>query len=292
MNGDEVLVKYFNFRHEPSCGSRCVDLGRIFSAPNTSYPPYPEKLPPVYQEVTAGRRIDELHLVYVDSGSGWYANESGDRFRVAAGTVLLLYPNYYHAYAPDADRGWSEYWVGCTGSYPDWLIKENAFANKNSLTRVGFCQGLGNDFRQLCALADSKHPPAIKSQLLGGAINRLLGRMLVLQNRSSSAEMANGRTAQKLIEYLDSRIEADIDMLELREMAGMRYDKLSRIFQNAIGMTPHQYYLDKKIKSAVNLLRSGLSVKETSRRLCFESPYYFSRIFKKKTGASPLQYKR
>ena len=288
---DSVLVKYFNFKREPSCGSRCVDLGRIFSAPNTPYPPYPEKLPNVYKEVVVGRRLDELHLVYVDSGSGWYTNDAGDRFKITAGTALLLYPNFYHAYAPDADNGWSEYWVGCTGSYPDWLIKEDAFRNKNSLTRVGMYQGLGDDFRQLCALAASNHPGAIKSQLLGGSINRLLGRMLVLQSRPS-AEPGAGRTVRGLIEYLESRVEADVDMQRLPEMAGMRYDRLSRLFQDATGMTPHQYYLDKKISAAMEYLRSGLSVKETAYRLCFESPYYFSRIFKKKTGKSPLEYKQ
>lgn len=290
-DGDNVLVKYFNFKREPANGSRCVDLGRIFSEPNTPYPPYPDKLPYVYQEVVVGRRLDELHLVYIDSGSGWYTNDAGDRFRITAGTALLLYPNFYHAYAPDSANGWSEYWVGCTGSYPDWLIKEDAFRNKNSLTRIGMFQGLGDDFRQLCALAASAHPEAVKSQLLGGSINRLLGRMLVLQNRPLGTDESAGRAVREVIGFLESRVESDVDMRVLPEMAGMRYDRLCRLFQDATGMTPHQYYLDRKINAAVTLLRSGLSVKETAYRLCFESPYYFSRIFKKKTGKSPLEYK-
>jgi AraC-like DNA-binding protein len=57
-------------------------------------------------------------------------------------------------------------------------------------------------------------------------------------------------------------------------------------------MTPHQYYLDRKIRVAAALLRSGLSVKETAYRLSVDSPYYFSRLFKKKTGGSPLEYKQ
>ncbi len=293
LNDVNALVKYFNFKREPTSGSRCIDMGRIHSAPNTQYPPYPDKLPYVYQEVVVGRRLDELHLVYIDSGSGWYTNDQGDRFRITPGTVLLLYPNVYHSYKPDSEVGWSEYWVGCNGSYPNWLVKEDAFKDKkNSVFKPGRYDGLRDDFLQLCHLSLSKHSPAIKSQLLGGLINRLLGRMLVIQNTCPVFE-DDGLTkvVEKITSYLDANIETDIDMSELPVIAGMRYDRLSPLFQQATGMTPHQYYLDKKIHKAISLLRSGLSVKETSYRLCFDSPYYFSRIFKKKTGESPATFK-
>lgn len=294
MTDDDLasLVKYFQFKRDPGCGTRCIDMGRIFSAPNTSYPPYPEKLPHVYQEVTVGRKLDELHLVYIDSGSGWYRNDLGESFRIVPGTALLLSPNAYHSYAPDPDSGWSEYWVGCDGAYPEWLLSEKAFPHTNTLTRIGCVQGLSQDFVQLCRLARSRHAPDIKSQLLGGLINCLLGRLIVLQNSPVNRLAHAEQTAlDAVVAYLDARVESDVDMSELPAMAGMRYDRLSRLFQDKTGMTPHQYYLDRKIKAAVEFLRSGLSVKETSYRLCFESPYYFSRLFKKKTGAPPQSYK-
>lgn len=292
----DALVKYYTYSarsREPSCGSRCIDLGRVHSQPHGRYPPYPEKLPFEYQKVTVGRQLDELHLVYIDSGTGWYTNDSGVSFRITAGTALLLYPNAYHSYAPDAASGWSEYWVGCDGSYPRWLIQEDAFSIKNSLVRLGPGPGIRDDLRQICLLAASDQQPEIKTQLLGGAINRLLGRILVLQNRPGRVqEEAFAAAVETAQAYLDAQIEADADMRELPKITGMRYDRLSRLFQQATGMTPHQYYLQKKIDAAIRLLRSGLSVKETAFRLCFDSPYYFSRLFKKKTGVSPQEFKK
>lgn len=288
----DALVKYYNFKREPTCGSRCIDLGRVFVEPNSSYPPYPEKLPEVYKEVVVGRQLDELHLVYVDSGYGWYKNDAGESYRVTPGTVMLLYPKFYHSYSPDPNHGWSEYWVGCDGAYPKWLIKEDAFRQKNHPTRVGRFLSLGDDFNQLCLLATGRHSPAIKSQLLGGIINRLFGRLLVLQNTPQGRiETAENDAVETIIAHLEAHVESNIDMGALPSMANMRYDKLSRLFQETTGMTPHQYYLDRKIKAAIELLRSGMSVKETSYRLCFDTPYYFSRLFKKKTGKSPQSFK-
>lgn len=287
-----ALVKYFNYKREPSSGVRCIDMGRVFSRPHTSYPPYPEKLPYVYQEVVDGRRLNELHLVYIDSGYGWYKNDAGEQYRIVPGTAILLYPNVHHSYAPDPERGWSEFWVGCDGSFPNWLVTENAFMNKNLFMRVGRFRGLMEDFSQLCLTAMARHSPAIKSQLLGGIINRLLGRIMVIQSTPQGRmEDADQNATETIIAHLEANIESDVDMATLPDLVGMRYDKLSRLFQEATGMTPHQYYLDRKIKVAMDYLRSGLSVKETSYRLCFDSPYYFSRLFKKKTGDSPQTYK-
>ncbi|MDR1533653.1 MAG: AraC family transcriptional regulator [Planctomycetota bacterium] len=292
MDDIDALVKYFNFKREPSTGSRCIDMGRVHSTPHSRYPPYPEKLPRVYQEVVAGRQLNELHLVYIDSGYGWYKNDAGDSFRVTPDTVLLLYPNTYHAYAPDASTGWSEFWVGCDGSYPSWLIKENAFKYKNNPTRVGCRQELGDDFLQLCRLAKSRHSSTVKAQILGGVINRVLGRIIAIQNNPPTSEQRQYEPViSAVIRHLESNVEGDIAMDGLSALVGMRYDKLSKIFQTAMGMTPHQYYLDKKIKEATELLKAGLSVKETSYRLCFDSPYYFSRLFKKKTGKTPQLFK-
>ena len=46
-----------------------------------------------------------------------------------------------------------------------------------------------------------------------------------------------------------------------------------------------------KIEKAKELLKIGnASVKEVSFTLAFDSPYYFSRLFKSKTGVSPSKW--
>jgi AraC family transcriptional regulator of arabinose operon len=52
------------------------------------------------------------------------------------------------------------------------------------------------------------------------------------------------------------------------------------------------YFIHLKIQEACKLLvLSRLSISEIAYELGYEDPYYFSRIFKKVMGTSPLQYR-
>jgi YesN/AraC family two-component response regulator len=54
-----------------------------------------------------------------------------------------------------------------------------------------------------------------------------------------------------------------------------------------------EYYAELKNKTAKKLLRENeLSIKEISEKLCFDTPNYFSKTFKKLNGLTPTQYKK
>ena len=56
-------------------------------------------------------------------------------------------------------------------------------------------------------------------------------------------------------------------------------------------MTPYQYFIGIKMHKAKELLEGGdQAVKEVAFRLGFKDEYYFSRLFKSKTGVSPSQW--
>jgi AraC-like DNA-binding protein len=58
-------------------------------------------------------------------------------------------------------------------------------------------------------------------------------------------------------------------------------------------MTPYQYYIHMKIHKAEDLLeQENVTVKEVAFHLGFEDQYYFSRLFKNKTGVAPSDWKK
>ncbi|MCQ2433057.1 MAG: helix-turn-helix transcriptional regulator [Clostridia bacterium] len=68
------------------------------------------------------------------------------------------------------------------------------------------------------------------------------------------------------------------------------------VFKNAVGFTPLEYLMEKRIETAKDLMKNEhpntVSISSIAERCGFQSIYYFSRVFKKKVGVSPLQWCR
>ena len=68
---------------------------------------------------------------------------------------------------------------------------------------------------------------------------------------------------------------------------------LSKLSKKNNEMPPCQILIQKQIDHSLALLRNtNKSVKEIAYEMNFKDPYYFSRIFKNKTGISPSQYRQ
>lgn len=67
---------------------------------------------------------------------------------------------------------------------------------------------------------------------------------------------------------------------------------LRRIMLSAYHKTPVKYITDVRLKKAKNMLvYDNISVNEIAEKCGFSSSHYFSRIFKKEVGMTPLEYK-
>ena len=91
--------------------------------------------------------------------------------------------------------------------------------------------------------------------------------------------------------YADSNYELDAYLHSLP----FSYDYLRKLFQKELGVTPHRYLVDKRLKMAAELLVSdanaGARTIADIAPLCgFRDPLYFSKMFKKKYGTAPRYY--
>ncbi len=72
------------------------------------------------------------------------------------------------------------------------------------------------------------------------------------------------------------------------------YDYLRKLFKKELGVTPHKYLHDKRLKTAADMLSSSYSdsssIAEIAQSCGFREPLYFSRMFKKKYGVAPSYY--
>jgi AraC-like DNA-binding protein len=73
----------------------------------------------------------------------------------------------------------------------------------------------------------------------------------------------------------------------------INYSAFRKAFKKYTGLSPMQYHTALRMKQALYLLaNSDLSIKEISFNLGFCSIFYFSKLFKEKTGMTPGAYRR
>ena len=79
---------------------------------------------------------------------------------------------------------------------------------------------------------------------------------------------------------------------DVAEELQVGYSWFRKTFKTHTGMAPGQYFIDLKIQRAKEMLCEPYSsVKRIAYDLKFDSVFYFSKIFKGKTGVTPIKFK-
>jgi len=99
--------------------------------------------------------------------------------------------------------------------------------------------------------------------------------------------------AQKAILYMKQNIEKPVRLNEIAEQFRLSVSHFCRLFKQRTRYAPMDYFIQLKMQYACQLIdHSNMQISEVSRELGYEDAFYFSRIFKKTIGMSPLVYKR
>ena len=113
---------------------------------------------------------------------------------------------------------------------------------------------------------------------------------------SSSFAKAPARTDSRRIlkvkEYIDKNYQEDIRLSELADMVGMTATSFSRFFKLRTGRHVSDYIIDVRLGHATRaLVDSTDSISEISYECGFNNVSYFNRIFKKRKGCSPKEFR-
>lgn len=92
----------------------------------------------------------------------------------------------------------------------------------------------------------------------------------------------------------DNYYKKDISLNEVSRLFNINKNYLSRLMKDEIGLTFTEYLTYIRIGKAKEILTDPIlnyNIAEISDKVGFKSQHYFSRVFKKEVGISPLEYK-
>ncbi len=145
-------------------------------------------------------------------------------------------------------------------------------------------------------------------ELLLVKIDNLLERRKALASRLSSQEVRKGRIEispeeivitdrdeqliKKVLAWLEENVaDADVTVDQLAMYVGMGRTSMYNKIKGLTGKSPVELIQEFRMEKATYYLKSGqFSVSETSYKVGFSDPGYFSRSFKKHFGISPADY--
>jgi len=100
---------------------------------------------------------------------------------------------------------------------------------------------------------------------------------------------------EPVMAYLTAHLtDPELQLDSLPQLAGVSEGYLRRLFKKQHATAPASYVIRQRIALAKQLLLSGeeLSISQVAALVGYSDPLYFSRLFKKQLGLSPVQYRK
>lgn len=100
-------------------------------------------------------------------------------------------------------------------------------------------------------------------------------------------------TLKRLFAHVDEHLAAPLRLAELAAIARLSEDHFLRAFKAAVGQTPHQYVLERRIAHAQHLLAtSALPVVDIARAGGFRGASHFAAAFRERVGMTPTDWRK
>lgn len=283
-------LKYLTIgANDEAWGLVVTTVGEQSIAPHSDYPAMQH--PTAYNfRRTNGRTLEEYQLIYITEGSGFFESQSVPRQRVVAGSVILLFPNEWHNYAPDKQSGWSEFWIGFRGKLADSMVAGGFFSPQEPLINIGPSNSLMVLYRDAIRLAEREAMAC--QQLISGIVSHMLGHILYKsKNRSIGANYAED-IINEARQIMRERAHHTLRAEDIAKSLGVGYSWFRQNFKRLTGSSPVQYISRLLMSRAKELLvTESLSIAEIAYTLGFENAGQFSTSFRKMEGVTPRQFR-
>lgn len=270
-----ILAKYCSTNHLIS-GAYITDIG------------YYPKARHHYRERMDG--IDQNILIYCLEGQG-IVNIKKEEYELNPGDFILIPAGTAHQYAADETNPWTIYWVHFKGHTATNII--NSFLKKN-----GSFKGTTNYQDSRIRLFED-----IYSNLEMGYstdnlcyINLCLPYFLTSFVFDANYNMADKKrsndTINCSINFMQKNLDKMLTLNSLAESVHLSASHFSFLFRKKTGFSPIEHFNHLKVQKACQyLLFTDLRIKEIADKLGIEDQYYFSRMFTKIMGMSPVAYR-
>lgn len=227
-------------------------------------------------------RLDYYFLYVIEGELSILCDKANPVLR--SGDYIIIPPNTPYTYARAGNSTMRYFWVHFTGSEVSNIIKRYELRLYPEFNSISDGSEIISSMRRFTDACTSEE--LYKDSELSILFERILLRLA----RKSAAKYT--LPLKKSISYINAFYNTELKIPLLAKMEGLSISRYSAVFKGTMGMTPCDYIIKTRLAFAFELLsNTDLSIKEISVLVGYEDAHFFSRIFRKKVGISPREYR-
>lgn len=242
---------------------------------------------------------DHYLLHFVRRGTG-IVQAHDTEYCVGAGSVFAIYPHQITYYESSAEDPWEYFWLGFEGAWAPEAMSRMGFENDRSIA-----VSIAEPKRVFALLEDVmgrlRSDLHLEAQMLGviGSMHMLLqalsegpGNAPAVPRRENIGQLGHEYT-RVLLSIIETSYSERINVQELANRMNVNRSYLTELFRQDTGMSIKQYLMEYRLQRVLLRLQSPeRTIKSIALECGFEDPLYLSRVFRKRFGLSPVDWRR
>lgn len=215
-----------------------------------------------------------------------------DGNKIGEAYSYILHPPHskiYHTNVPDAQTGFTNDWIYMKGDYIDELVSKMNIIT-NAIVPTYDTSTISEIIHQIQQELPNNY--LYKDEYIHSLVTALfieLARNDEKQYISQDKDSYN--TISKVKKTMMQNYKNKWSLQSLSKLSGFSQSHFLMLYKKFYRKSPIDDLIDFRIIQAKFMLESNmLNINEIAIECGFNTPYYFSRIFKQRTGMSPSEY--
>ena len=230
---------------------------------------------------------NHTELFFIVSGKGQFLIQ-GELFPVDVNSLVIINPNVLHTEI-STDAQPLEYIV-LSISGIEFTTSENSLCILDHFDDPDISSCLQNILQEM----ELKKPgyEEICQAYMEILIIRLM-RNTALTAQTEPQVVSSNRQCAAVKRYIDLHFKESLTLAQLAEETHMNKYYLAHVFKREYGISPINYLISRRITESKYLLtETDLSMSQIAQVLGFSSLSYFSQVFRKVQGISPMEFRQ
>ena len=232
----------------------------------------------------------DYQLLYIASGKAYFYLDESKRC-VSKGNMVIYRPDepqLYYYYGKDKPE---ICWVHFSGTDVEEILSKYGLPQKENVFLTGSSPDYEWIYRQM--IQELRFGRYNYEDLLEIMLRQIFLKInrYIYEGAKRNSDIIDG--IERATHYFNENYNKNISIENYAEECHMSACWFIKSFKEITKMTPMQYIVSLRLTNAMNMLdNTNYSISEIAGLVGYDNALYFSRLFHKRTGMSPSEYRK